>query len=322
MRHLSAQYPFSESYMRDPMEACFSGLPSTQNSVIYVPLSKDEASDPFTDMAISLDDTSLRPEMFIFHECGSVVFWGMTEENEKRHLADFAKFAQRLFPSKEADKEVLQFTMGDYTWVDTDRDVLVLNNTIGSDQGADGKSAQYWLTLEKCVVSQGLMKGALFEVFANRGDAQIDELKTVTNSLANRGQFPFKYSWFQRRRVRMMNGQLLQLRGQLNLHSDMLDEPEYSAESFAELYDQLWEHLAMDKRITLLNQRLDYANDVVSMLDHTSSHAQSLLIEILIVLLITIEVIPILSHWIYEYRLRLAMRNGWDPPPEQKPHSH
>ncbi len=134
------------------------------------------------------------------------------------------------------------------------------------------------------------MKSALLDVFGNKAETQIEGLQRITNGMARTGTFSQFLSWVYRRRLRIMVGRLLQLRGLVNLHSDLLDRPYFRRSAHEHVYMQLWAHFSLDSRIELLNTRLDYANEVTKVIVNTSAHNQMLVLDSLMILLICVEV--------------------------------
>ncbi len=97
-----------------------------------------------------------------------------------------------------------------------------------------------------------------------------------------------------------MFGRLLQLRGMINLHSEILDTPDFARENHDQLFTDLWEHLDMNARIELLNKRLDYGTQVMESINKTSTHFQILVLNVIIALLICFEV-GLLVKQAYQY---------------------
>jgi uncharacterized Rmd1/YagE family protein len=309
LSHLSANYPVTEKAVTQMMTSCYT-FQSSQTAVFHVPLSSNQASEDMKNALVSAEAppegqqplaTLIQPDMFIFFDYGCVVFWGVAADHEARILKELLPFAEERWPDADIDSETINFFPGSpsdhVTAVDVDYDLLTFSH--------DGTDTS--ILSEKLVASQTLMKSALLDVFVNRAETQIQSLQQITNQLAIDGSFSKHMSWIFRRRLRIMVGRLLQLRGMVNLHSDILDEPNFVREAHSQLYHQLWRNFSMESRISLLNKRLDYANEVTHVLEETSSHNQTLLIEILIVLLIFIEVYPILVDFFFY----VAETQGW-----------
>src|SRR5690606_1055244 len=63
-------------------------------------------------------------------------------------------------------------------------------------------------------------------------------------------------------------GELFSLRGHLNLHSELLDLPEFcwSSSRMEEYFDRVSKNLDVRPRIAIFNKKLDYANELTDVL--------------------------------------------------------
>ena len=93
-------------------------------------------------------------------------------------------------------------------------------------------------------------------------------------------------------------GHLFSERYSVNLHSDILDTPEFfwRRPSYEPLYLMTAEFQDIKVRQGILNHRLDMIQELYSVLSNELNYKHSARIEITIVILITIEVILALSH--------------------------
>lgn len=87
-------------------------------------------------------------------------------------------------------------------------------------------------------------------------------------------------------------GELLVLRGQMNLHSDLLDTPDifWQAPDFEHHFTDMMSNMDVETRIELLNKRLDYANELTDLLRQHLSDEHGHRLEIIIIVLIAIEI--------------------------------
>jgi len=94
-------------------------------------------------------------------------------------------------------------------------------------------------------------------------------------------------------------GELLVLRGELNLHSELLDSPEFcwTSPSMEQLFDRISRNLDVRPRIQIFNKKLDYANELAVVLREHLKENHSLKLEWIIIILIAIEVAFELVHW-------------------------
>ena len=97
-----------------------------------------------------------------------------------------------------------------------------------------------------------------------------------------------------------LTGELLKFRADLNLHSELIDTPEiyWSRPELEELYIKVSKVLDIRQRVHVLNKKLDYANELASVLRSHLSELHSLKLEWGIIVLIAVEVAFETLHWI------------------------
>jgi uncharacterized Rmd1/YagE family protein len=109
-------------------------------------------------------------------------------------------------------------------------------------------------------------------------------------------------------------GELLELRAQLNHYSELTDSlPDLFWDSKHELglegyYDQVGRALDVGVRIKTLNEKMDYAQEIASILRQTMSEKHSIHLEWIIIILIAVEVGFELRREFKERRERLAKK--------------
>jgi required for meiotic nuclear division protein 1 len=101
---------------------------------------------------------------------------------------------------------------------------------------------------------------------------------------------------FNRRVILQKTGELLELRAQLNHYSELTDSlPDLFWDSRHELglegyYDQVGKALDVGVRIKTLNEKMDYAQEIASILRETLREKHSADLEWIIIILIAVEV--------------------------------
>ena len=101
---------------------------------------------------------------------------------------------------------------------------------------------------------------------------------------------------FDRRFMLQKTGELLTLRAQLNHYSELTDSlPDLLWDSKHELglegyYDQVGKALNVGVRIRTLNEKMDYAHEIATILRETLSEKHSIYLEWIIIILIAVEV--------------------------------
>ena len=81
-------------------------------------------------------------------------------------------------------------------------------------------------------------------------------------------------------------GELFSIRFQVNLHSELLDSPDFcwSDYNMEECFDKISKNLDVRSRISVLNKKLDYANELVEILRNHLHEQHSLKLECIIIL--------------------------------------
>lgn len=127
--------------------------------------------------------------------------------------------------------------------------------------------------------------------------------KSIPAKLSLGGRLPFT-----RKFILQKTGELLGIRAQLNLYSELTDSlPDLFWDSRHELnlegyYDQVGRALDTNIRIKVLNEKLDYAQEIASVLRQQLSEQHGVRLEWIIILLITVEVGFEIRQLYKEYR--------------------
>ncbi|KAL8755407.1 MAG: hypothetical protein Q9199_003660 [Rusavskia elegans] len=121
---------------------------------------------------------------------------------------------------------------------------------------------------------------------------------------------------YTRTTILQKTGQLLSLRAQLNLYSELTDSlPDLFWDSKYELglegyYDMVGRALDVGVRIKVLNGKLDYATEIAEVLRGQLSERHGVRLEWIIIALITVEVGFAVRQEVKEYRERREMERG------------
>ena len=166
--------------------------------------------------------------------------------------------------------------------------------------------------LAKIAFSSGLARSTKLAVLERLTEAYFDSTRSIPTIMSQGTPLPVTKPYFLRRVCELLGfgsrlpfarpfilrktGELLSIRAQLNLYSELTDSlPDLFWDSKHELglegyYDHVGKALDVGVRIEVLNDKLDYAQEIASMLRETLSERHSLRLEWMIIILITIEV--------------------------------
>ena len=153
--------------------------------------------------------------------------------------------------------------------------------------------------LAKIAFSSGLARSTKLAVLETLLSDYFESTRSIPTMLSRGSRLPFTRSFILRK-----TGQLLSVRAQLNLYSELTDSlPDLFWDSRHELglegyYDQVGRALDVGVRIKTLNEKMDYAQEIASVLRERLSEKHGLVLEWMIIALITIEVaFEVLRLW-------------------------
>lgn len=152
-------------------------------------------------------------------------------------------------------------------------------------------------TFAKIAFSSGLARSTKLAVLETMLSKYFETTRSIPILLARGSKLPF-----DRRFMLQKTGELLELRAQLNHYSDLTDSlPDLFWDSRHELglegyYDQVGRALDVGVRIKTLNEKMDYAQEIASIMRQTLSEKHSIHLEWIIIILIAVEVVFGIRH--------------------------
>ena len=148
-------------------------------------------------------------------------------------------------------------------------------------------------------VSHGLAQSSKLEEFEAEALASIEKTAQIPRNIAERGS-----SKLSRRTIARMRGELFLVESDINLHSALLDTPEFFWEypELEGLYTMSTRYLDVNARIEVLNRKLGTIHNLFTMLAEEQKHRHSSLLEWIIIWLIAIEI----GIFVYEDLLGLV----------------
>lgn len=141
---------------------------------------------------------------------------------------------------------------------------------------------------ELLAVSYAISQSTVLAIFEERIDRKVDEYKFIPETLSQKGKISMPLD-----RVGQMIGDIFVIRHGLNLHSDVLDTPDFfwDEDKYKPNYIKMMSYLEMDNRIMVLNKRLDMLKELLDMLQHQIHNAHATKLEWIVIWLIIIEVV-------------------------------
>lgn len=230
-------------------------------------------------------------DIFVFPS-GTVVSWALSKES----VTDLATslLSAAVSPNiKEKELEDLQFED------DPQRDHSSLRGdviTLGTKAEVQNPRNRSDVTLAKVAFSSALARSTKLAKLETMLSDYIESTRSVPIMMSQGLKVPL-----DRRMVMQRTGQLLQLRAQLNHYSELTDSlPDLFWDSPHQLglesyYDQACRSLDVGVRIKTLNEKMDYAQEIASILRETLAAKHSSNLEWIIIALILVEVVFMLN---------------------------
>jgi uncharacterized Rmd1/YagE family protein len=250
------------------------------------------------DLVKNLNDIGLEPKYFddvlyiqkearkdsgpidiFFFPFGCVTIWGAEESKEKVILEDILcdKFSQNDY----LESEFIYFDYNeaaDKTFIDEEKNEIIL---------AD-KS-----TFIKLSISHALAQSVKLSVLEKSVSNLIIKTTPIQQELASTGSVSLS-----KKEICKQIGILFNERYSINLHSDILDTPEFfwRRPSYEPLYLMTAEFQDIQVRQNILNNRLNMIHELYNILSHNLDYKHSTRLEWIIIILITMEVVLSLAH--------------------------
>jgi uncharacterized Rmd1/YagE family protein len=225
-------------------------------------------------------------DIFFFMD-GTVVTWGLSEDESLR-LLEQIKPAE-MEPYKDIEEEELDFVY------DSQLRTGIMGETIiiGKDESKDESGADSHIGVDspiyaKLAYSNGIARSTKLAVLEEQLDNYLDSTREIPRILARGNKLP----WGRQKTLQKV-GEILAFRGELNLHSELVETPDlyWAMPQLEEYYNRISKKLDVAVRITILNKKLDYANELAATLRSHLSEKHGLALEWGIIGLIAIEVV-------------------------------
>ena len=257
-------------------------------------------------------------DLFVFPS-GTVVAWAIPEA-QLSALVSTALLPAARYPldqNEEEDFEYIEDPKRENSNIRGDRIILgtkpqstpakdeVVGGLMASSIAENGRAQTAKLdpALAKIAYSSGLARSTKLAVLESLLNDYFESTKSLPVQLSKGGKLPFRRSFISQK-----TGQLLSIRAQLNLYSELTDSlPDLFWDSRHELglegyYDQVSKALDTNIRIKVLNEKMDYAQEIASVLRQHLSEVHGVRLEWIIILLIAVEVVFAIRKEIMEYR--------------------
>lgn len=211
---------------------------------------------------------------------GSVVIWGASESEEKMILEDLGtNIAHEQIDAPLSDFIYFSYNKeSEKTFIDEEKNEIILHNNS---------------VLIKLSISHALAQSVKLNILERSISILIEQTTPIQRELALTGSVSLS-----KKEISKQIGKMFNERYSINLHSDILDVPEFfwRRPSYEPLYIMAAEFQDIQVRQNILNHRLDVVHELYSILSNERNYIHSTRLEMIIIVLITIEVIIGLSN--------------------------
>lgn len=228
-----------------------------------------------SDMAAKPDDDAL---MFFFRE-GSVVFWNVEEKTLKKVLRILEH--HEIQPYEVAlvhwENEEISYTMGQGN-TKLERGNFILSSEMNQQDAV----------LDKFAFSNALCLSVKLAIWEVSLDNFVESIQFIPETLKSGKRVKLSSA-----DVMQKIGELFSLRHVINLRSDLLLTPDFywDREHLEKLYDKTCQFLSINRRVNVVNEKLEHCTQLTDLMRSHLSEKHSLRLEWMIVILITMEVL-------------------------------
>ncbi|CED82936.1 Uncharacterized conserved protein [Phaffia rhodozyma] len=213
-----------------------------------------------------------KADVFVF-EYGTVVIWGMTQEQEKRFISSLKRYeVERLSPD-DIEMEDLNFYYANYSRIYND--VIALR-----------KGSSY---MTKLSLSHALAQSVKLSFFEGAVSNTIEETKDIPQNISETGKIKMP-----RKEIMKQIGRLFLLRVNISLvGSSFVDSPElfWTFPDLEPLYSAGVFYLEVPQRLKVINGRVDVLQDMLRLLKESVNSAHGEGLERIVIWLIVLEII-------------------------------
>ena len=141
---------------------------------------------------------------------------------------------------------------------------------------------------EKMAISLAFAQSVKLSLHEETIDEKIELYKKYPEILSQTGKIHLSQTDIAKK-----IGELFIVKNRINLYSDMLDTPDvfWEEDEFEPTYKKVRKYLDMDKRIEVMNQRMDIIRELLELLSTQQDQTHANRLEFIIMVLIVIEVV-------------------------------
>jgi uncharacterized Rmd1/YagE family protein len=221
---------------------------------------------------VTLSHNEENKDIYVF-SYGCITFWGFDELTEQEVIDNFSIYLNEKLTNIISDSCKYQINEEEPSTIDEETDVISLE----TDD-----------VLIKLSLSYGLSQSVKLIYFENSVDTTIESTRHIPDELIKTGKISMSRSMVARK-----IGELFAERNSVNLHSTILDIPEFfwRRPKYQAYYEMSVEFMDIRTRLKILNTRLEVVHELYEILSNELQHIQSSRLELIIIYLIFFEVV-------------------------------
>eukprot|EP01039_Chlorochromonas_danica_P008113 gene8113-8952_t len=237
--------------------------------------SNQESSNP-NKVPHSLSGYGAR-EVFVF-DFGAAVFWGFPRGEEAGLLKTIRMFVTKGMVGTtefESGEDDMAFVISP-----EEKSITIANDVISLPEDS--------LSKQRLAVSFAIAQSSVLAIFEARIEQKVEEYKYIPEALAAYGKVHLS-----ERQLGMMIGEVFVIRHDVNLHTEILDTPDFfwKEKIFESDYKMVSSYLEMSGRTEILNKRLDMLRELLEVLQQQMENAHAVKLEWIVIYLIVAEVV-------------------------------
>ncbi len=214
-----------------------------------------------------------------FFPFGCTIIWGADESQEKTTLNELVGFEVEKIETPASDFIYFDYNKdSEKTFIDEEKNEIILG-----DPSA----------FVKLSISHALAQSVKLNVLERSASNLLEKTAPIQRELANTGSVSLS-----KKEISKKIGMLFNERYSINLHSDILDTPEFfwRRPSYEPLYIMTAEFQDIQVRQNILNHRLDIIHELYTLLSNELNYKHSTRLEWIIIILIALEVSVAIFH--------------------------
>ncbi|CAF1073195.1 unnamed protein product [Rotaria sordida] len=227
-----------------------------------------------------------KSEAFIFDD-GAVIFWNVQNDDEKLILNEVNKkffifkiivlLSENQYPKDliNNEKEIMNFIEVS-TMSTINNDIIKVNCLSETEQ-----------LLDKYTFSNALALSVKLGIWEALLDDEVEFVADLANRLKQEHHIKIERGLMQRK-----SGELYSLKHAVNLSHDFLDTPDFywSNSRLENLYKKIFNYFTIAKRTKVLNERLSFSLELISVIEASLNEKKHVRLEWIIITLIFAEV--------------------------------